>query len=47
MEAENGARDNRESSESAGDEFGEIVARDIFYNLAAAGGEGAVNKARA
>jgi hypothetical protein len=42
MKTEDGASDYAESSESPGDEFGEIVAGDIFYNFAAAGGESAV-----
>ncbi len=44
MEAEDGARDDRERAESAGDEFGEIVTCDIFDDFAAAGGERAIGK---
>ena len=44
METEHGARDDRERAESTSDEFGEIVAGDIFYDFAAAGGECAIGK---
>src|SRR5215470_12970837 len=39
MEAKNGASDDAKSSESSGNEFGEIVAGDVFDDFAAAAGE--------
>src|SRR5208282_3370667 len=42
--AEDGASDDRESSESASDQFGEIIARDIFDDFAATGSESAIGK---
>ncbi len=44
MKSKDGARDYRERPESAGDELGKIVARDIFYDFAAAGSERAIGK---
>jgi hypothetical protein len=44
METKDGARDNRERAKSAGNEFGEIVARDILHDFASAGGESTVGK---
>src|SRR5208282_4326490 len=44
MKAEDGASDDRESSESASDQFGEIIARDIFDDFAATGSESAIGK---
>ena len=44
MQAENGAGDDAERAKSAGDEFRQVVAGDIFHDFAAAAGQGAVGK---
>src|SRR5712692_10452287 len=44
MKAEDGASDDAERAESAGDEFREVVTGDVFDDFAAAGGERAIGK---
>lgn len=44
MEPEDGAGDNAESTEGAGQQFGEVVAGDVFHDFTPAAGERAVRK---
>src|SRR5215467_6887827 len=44
METKNGARDDAERAESTGNELWKIVAGNIFYDFAPAGGERAIRK---
>ena len=44
MDAEDGSGDDTERAESASGELGKIVAGDIFYDFAAAGGESAIGE---